>query len=62
MADLIVIRRGQASSGAQNYDFLSELGHRQAVALGQRLAALEIVPVGFVTGDMRRQCYTMEGL
>ena len=54
MADLIVIRRGQASSGAQNYDVLFEPGHRQAVALGQRLAALEIVPVGFVTGDMRR--------
>ena len=62
MADLIVIRHGQASFGAQNYDVLSELGHRQAVALGQRLAALEIVPTGFVTGDMRRQCDTMEGL
>jgi len=48
--------------GAQNYDFLSKLGHGQAVALGQRLAALEIVPTGFVTGDRRRQCDTMVGL
>ena len=62
MADLIVIRHGQASFGAQNYDVLSELGHGQAVALGQRLAALEIVPTGFVTGDRRRQCDTMVGL
>ena len=62
MADLIVIRRGQASFGAQNYEVLSELGYRQAVALGQWLAALEVVPMSFVTGDMRRQCDTMEGL
>jgi broad specificity phosphatase PhoE len=62
VADLIVIQHGQASFGAQNYDVLSELGHRQAVAMGQRLAAIEIVPTGFVTGNMRRQCDTMEGL
>jgi broad specificity phosphatase PhoE len=62
VADLIVIWHRQTSFGAQNYDVLSELGHRQTVALGQRLAALEIVPTGFVTGDMRRQCHTMEGL
>ena len=37
MGTLYLVRHGQASFGADNYDVLSELGHRQALRLGQYL-------------------------
>ncbi|MEY8840214.1 histidine phosphatase family protein, partial [Cribrihabitans sp. XS_ASV171] len=37
MAELLVIRHAQASFGADNYDLLSELGHRQSQAVGAAL-------------------------
>ena len=35
MGTLYLVRHGQASFGAADYDNLSELGHRQAVRLGE---------------------------
>jgi len=37
MGTLYLVRHGQASFGADNYDVLSPLGHRQAERLGQYL-------------------------
>jgi broad specificity phosphatase PhoE len=37
MASIYLIRHGQASFGAQDYDKLSELGRRQATLTGEYL-------------------------
>jgi ABC-type branched-subunit amino acid transport system permease subunit len=37
--ELLAVRHGQASFGAENYDALSPLGHRQARLLGEWLGA-----------------------
>ncbi len=62
MAELILVRHGQASFGAQNYDKLSPLGHRQAVALGHALRLQGILPDHFVIGSMVRHQETFEGI
>ena len=38
MGSIYLIRHGQASFGAENYDVLSPLGYRQSEALGDYLA------------------------
>lgn len=38
MGILYMVRHGQASFGAEDYDRLSDLGHRQCVAVGRHLA------------------------
>ena len=43
MGQILLVRHGQASWGAADYDVLSPLGERQAAALGACLAG---VPVG----------------
>ncbi|MDP1886245.1 histidine phosphatase family protein, partial [Polaromonas sp.] len=35
MGTLYLVRHGQASFGAENYDVLSSMGHRQSVRLGE---------------------------
>ena len=40
MGNLYLIRHGQASFGADDYDVLSTVGERQSVALGEHLARL----------------------
>ena len=62
MVALTVVRHGQASFGAADYDVLSEKGHAQAYALGQALKAQGLRPERFVTGTLRRQKETMAGL
>lgn len=62
MAELILIRHGQASFGSENYDKLSPLGHRQAVALGDALRQQAIQPDHFVIGSMVRHQQTFEGI
>lgn len=59
---LILIRHGQASFGAADYDRLSPLGHEQAERLGAALAAAGVKPGGFWRGTMRRHRETLEGL
>ncbi|MEO0390815.1 MAG: histidine phosphatase family protein [Pseudomonadota bacterium] len=59
MAHLRVIRHGQASFGAANYDVLSDLGHAQSRALGTWLSQTAWAPDRVVTGTMRRHAETL---
>lgn len=58
MPAVLLVRHGQASFGAKDYDVLSPLGHRQAEILAERLVALPVVPDRAVTGSLRRQIDT----
>ncbi|MCL2585242.1 MAG: phosphoglycerate mutase family protein [Streptosporangiales bacterium] len=60
MGTLLLIRHGQASFGAANYDQLSEHGRHQAAALGADLARRGIKPLRLITGSLRRQRDTLE--
>lgn len=62
MAELIVIRHGQASFGAEDYDRLSDVGHAQARAVGRALKAQGLQPDLLARGSMRRHQETLEGL
>ncbi|QFT57643.1 bifunctional RNase H/acid phosphatase [Sulfitobacter sp. THAF37] len=55
MAEMVVIRHGQASFGQDNYDVLSDLGKRQSAAVGAVLRGLGWVPDRLVTGTLTRQ-------
>lgn len=55
MGVLLLVRHGQASLGAGNYDELSELGHRQARATGARLARADLVIRHVRCGSLARQ-------
>ncbi|MEP2717821.1 histidine phosphatase family protein [Pseudophaeobacter sp.] len=59
MAELLIVRHGQASFGAANYDELSDLGRQQSRALGETLRALDWVPDRMVTGSLMRQTQTL---
>jgi broad specificity phosphatase PhoE len=54
MGTLYLVRHGQASFGAQDYDQLSELGQRQCERLGQWFAARSIEFDGVRTGTLKR--------
>lgn len=55
MATIYLIRHGQASFGADNYDELSELGRRQAVITGEYLRDCGITLDAAYSGDLSRQ-------
>ncbi len=55
MSRILLVRHGQASWGAEDYDVLSELGGRQARMLGAALAARGVVPDLVLHGAMQRQ-------
>lgn len=55
MGNLYLIRHGQASFGAEDYDVLSPVGVRQSQALGEHLAQLGVRLDRCVAGDLRRQ-------
>ncbi len=55
VGNLYLIRHGQASFGAENYDVLSPIGVRQSQALGAHLAQLDLRLDRCVAGDLRRQ-------
>lgn len=59
MGLILLVRHGQASFGAEDYDVLSELGERQARLVGARLRALPRVD-RILHGAMRRQQRTAE--
>jgi broad specificity phosphatase PhoE len=59
---LLLVRHGQASFGAKDYDALSRVGHEQARALGAALAARGVGPGAVICGGMRRQGSTAEEL
>ena len=58
MGAIHLIRHGQASWGAADYDQLSELGARQAAALGGSWEAGGFRPTWSVCGSMKRHAQT----
>jgi broad specificity phosphatase PhoE len=56
-----LVRHGQASWGAEDYDVLSALGERQSGVVGAALAARRVKPDVVVSGAMRRHRQTAEG-
>lgn len=62
MGMVLLVRHGQASFGAADYDVLSETGWEQARLLGRDLAERGVAPDLVVRGDMRRHRETVEGL
>lgn len=55
MAKLFLVRHGQASFGASNYDALSDLGRQQAYWLGEYFGEREISFTRVVSGELQRQ-------
>jgi len=62
MSELYLVRHGQASFGADNYDQLSELGFEQSRLLGQYLAAREVVFDHLIGGDLQRHRQTLKSI
>lgn len=62
MGTLYLVRHGQASFGADNYDQLSELGRRQSERLGQYLAERGVHIDAAITGTLERQRQTWDGI
>lgn len=62
MAELYLVRHGQASFGSSNYDQLSELGHQQAVWLGEYFAERDVQFDRLITGTQLRHRQTLEGI
>lgn len=62
MGTLYLVRHGQASFGADDYDQLSELGRRQSVRLGEYFAERGIRFDGLIAGTLRRHKQTLEGI
>jgi broad specificity phosphatase PhoE len=62
MGQILLVRHGQASWGAADYDVLSSLGEQQSEVLGQALARLldGAEPDQLVHGTMQRQQRTAE--
>ena len=55
MTVLYLIRHGQASFGAEDYDQLSELGRRQSVLLGTHLRQTQPPLDAIYAGSLRHQ-------
>ncbi|HET7071778.1 MAG TPA: histidine phosphatase family protein [Nocardioides sp.] len=55
MGVVLLVRHGQASFGAEDYDVLSETGIEQSRRLGRVLAEQGLAPAAVVHGAMRRQ-------
>jgi broad specificity phosphatase PhoE len=62
MGTLYLVRHGQASFGADDYDNLSELGHRQSRRLGEYFAERGLHFDGLIAGTLRRHKQTMAGI
>lgn len=62
MGVLYLVRHGQASFGTDDYDRLSDAGHRQARITGAHLAAQDVVPTRIIHGSMLRQRQTAAGI
>jgi broad specificity phosphatase PhoE len=58
VGSIYLIRHGQASFGADDYDVLSPIGIRQAEILGAHLAQLGVRLDRSLSGDLRRQQHT----
>ncbi|WP_348673736.1 histidine phosphatase family protein [uncultured Abyssibacter sp.] len=62
MAQLLLVRHGQASFGASDYDKLSDLGVDQSRALGRWWAQSGLGIDSMVSGDMLRHRETADGV
>jgi len=62
MSEFYLVRHGQASFGADNYDQLSELGYQQALWLGQHLKERQIEFDRVVLGSMARHQQTADNI
>jgi broad specificity phosphatase PhoE len=59
MGTLYLLRHGQASLGAQDYDQLSELGHRQCQLLGAYWRARQLRFDAVLCGGLRRHAQSL---
>jgi broad specificity phosphatase PhoE len=55
MPTVLLVRHGQASFGTDDYDVLSEVGHRQAAIVAASLAERGYRADRFISGTLRRQ-------
>ena len=62
MGVVLLVRHGQASFGADDYDVLSEIGWEQSRVLGRYLAERDLRPDVLLRGGMRRHRETAEGM
>lgn len=62
MGTLYLIRHGQASFGADEYDLLSPLGHRQSARLGEYFKQKGLVFEAAFSGTLKRQVQTLAGI
>jgi broad specificity phosphatase PhoE len=62
MGIVLLVRHGQASFGADDYDVLSDDGVTQGLTLGRALRATETEPTLVISGTLRRQRETAEGI
>ena len=62
MGIVLLVRHAQASFGAEDYDVLSDLGVTQGPTLGRALAEAGVEPTVVISGSMRRQRETAEGM
>ncbi len=58
MSRILLVRHGQASFGADDYDNLSPTGHEQSRVLGASLAARGLTADVVVAGEMKRHAQT----
>jgi broad specificity phosphatase PhoE len=59
---ILLVRHGQASFGADDYDNLSPTGHEQSRVLGAALAARGLSADVVVAGEMKRHAQTAAGV
>jgi len=62
MAELVLVRHAQAAYGTDDYDRLTELGHRQARWLGEYFAERASAFDRVVSGSLRRHLETLAGI
>ena len=60
MGQLFLVRHGQASFGADDYDQLSDVGREQSSVVGQALSARGVTPSAIIVGSLRRHRQTAE--
>lgn len=62
MGQIYLVRHGQASLGADNYDQLSALGQRQSRRLGEYWRSLGVQLDAVMSGTLQRHAQTLQGI
>jgi broad specificity phosphatase PhoE len=62
MGYLYLVRHGQASLGAADYDQLSPLGEQQSLRLGEHWRAQGVAFNAVITGSLKRHAQTLAGI